>query len=259
MIGSRRNPRIIELARLHRPDHRRSTGKTLLEGPHLLTEALTAGEEVLEVFCLPADESTRQLCERHRLPLTLVSTEVLSRIADTKHPRGPVAAMTIPKRLPQGRDVLWLMVSDPGNCGTLIRTAAAFGWDVAMASRSVDPWAPKVLRAGAGGHFRIAISRTRRAPDRSIVVATVPRGGVPLAELDSRLDRSRPWWLILGDESGGIPSEYAERADLQCSIPMAGSMESLNAAAAGAILCHHLSRLRGEGGPAGADCPTQLS
>ena len=259
MIASRRNPRIVELARLHRPDHRRRTGKTLLEGPHLLTEALAAGEEVLEVFCLPSDEPTRRLCEQGRVPLTMVSSEVLSRIADTKHPRGPVAAMTIPARPPPGGDVLWLMVSDPGNCGTLIRTAAAFGWDVAMAGRSVDPWAPKVLRAGAGGHFRIAIGQTPKAPDRSMVVASVPRGGIPLAEVGGSLDHGRPWWLIVGDESGGIPSSQAERADLRCSIPMAGGTESLNAAAAGAILCHHLSRLRGEGGQSVADGLAQLS
>ena len=259
MIGSRRNPRIVETARLHRPDHRRSTGKTLLEGPHLLTEALAAGEEILEVFCLPADEPTRRLCDRRRVPLTLVSPEVLSRIADTKHPRGPVAAMTIPTRPPRGGDVLWLMVSDPGNCGALIRTAAAFGWDVAMAGRSVDPWAPKVLRAGAGGHFRIAIGHTWEAPDHSVVVASVPRGGIPLAEVGRSLDHGRPWWLIVGDESGGIPTSHADRADLRCSIPMAGGTESLNAAVAGAILCHHLSQLRGEGGPSVADRSARLS
>ena len=259
MIRSRRNPRVVELARLHRSDHRRSTGKTLLEGPHLLSEALSSGQDVLEVFCLPADEPTRRLCQRHGVPLTLVSTEVLSRIADTRHPRGPVAAMNIPTRLPTDNDVLWLMVSDPGNCGTLIRTAAAFGWDVSMASRSVDPWAPKVLRAGAGGHFRIAISQTRQAPEGSTVVASVPRGGIPLDRVGLSLDHGRPWWLIVGDESAGIPSAYAERADLRCSIPMAGGTDSLNAAAAGAILCHHLSRLRGDIGQAAADRHAELS
>lgn len=258
MIHTRRNPRIAELARLHRSGRRQSIGRTLLEGPHLLSEALAAGEEVVEVFCLPSDEPTRQLCEQHGVPFTLVSPQALSRIADTKNPRGPVAVMTIPRRSAEGRDVLWLMVSEPGNCGTLIRTAGAFGWNVVMGGRSVDPWAPKVLRAGAGGHFRVAIGRAREAPRNSMVIASVPRGGIPLDDLRHSLDYDRPWWLVVGEESAGIPATHAERADLRCSIPMSGGAESLNAAVAGAIICHHLSRLRKGGGQAFPDRPSEL-
>jgi TrmH family RNA methyltransferase len=233
-------------------------GKTLLEGPHLLVEALTAGEEVIEVFCLPTDEAIRELCEQHGVPFTLVSPQVLARIADTKTPRGPVAVMTIPMRLAQGRDVLWLMVSEPGNCGTLIRTAGAFGWNVAMANRSVDPWAPKVLRAGAGGHFRVSISQVREAPENSLVVASVPRGGIPLEDMKHRLDYDQSWWLVVGDESGGVPATHIEGADLRCSIPMASGTESLNAAVAGAIICHHLSSLRTAHGQAMQGRPSEV-
>ncbi len=244
MIRSRRNPRIIELARLHRTRHRKLTGKTLLEGPRLLSEALAAGEDVTEVLSLPADEPTRGLCEQRGIPLTLVSEEVLFRIADTQNPRGPVAVLTIPATSPQGRDILWLLVSEPGNCGTLIRTAAAFGWDVMMGGQSVDPWAPKVLRAGAGGHFRVAIGEARQAPQGALVLASVAQGSVPLSRIEGELDHGRQWWLVIGDESAGIPQSITERADLWCSIPMEGGVESLNAAAAGAIICHYLSELR---------------
>ena len=244
MILSRRNPRIAELARLRRARHRRLAGKTLLEGPHLLSEALAAKGEVLEVLALPEDAATHELCKEHGIPLTLIGSEVLDRIAGTKNPRGPVAVLSIPRNRPGGGDTLWLMVSEPGNAGTLIRTAAAFGWGVATGPGTVDPWAPKVLRAGAGGHFRVAMVQVEEPPPEAMVVAAVPRGGVPLAELGPLLDHSRQWWLIVGEESRGISPEHAERVDLWCTVPMSGGTESLNAAAAGAIVCHRLWELR---------------
>lgn len=244
MILSRRNRRIAELARLQRARHRKTARRTLLEGPHLLSEALASDGEVLEVLALPEDAATRRLCEERGIPLTQVSSQAMSRIAATKTPRGPVAVLSIPRNRPRGRDTLWLMVSEPGNAGTLIRTGAAFGWDVATGPGTVDPWAPKVLRAGAGGHFRVAIAEAEGAPSEATVVAATPRSGVPLPDLGSLLDHSRPWWLVIGEESRGIPAEHAGRVDLWCSIPMSGGMESLNAAAAGAIICHRLSELR---------------
>ncbi len=206
------------------------------------------GEKVSQVLALPDDKTTRRLCEERGIPLTLVSGEALSRIADTKTPRGPVAVLTIPRYEPGGRDTLWLLVSEPGNAGTLIRTASAFGWDVAMGPEAVDPWAPKVLRAGAGGHFGVAIREVEEAPREAMVVAAVPRGGVPLSELDCRLDHRREWWLVVGEEAHGIAPTYADRTDLWCSIPMSGRAESLNAAVAGAIICQHLSVLRSASG-----------
>ncbi|MDE0231104.1 MAG: RNA methyltransferase [bacterium] len=244
MILSRRNPRIAELARLHRARHRRLSGRTLLEGPHLLSEALASDGEVLEVLALPEDAATRRLCEQRGIPLTAVSREALGRIADTKTPRGPVAVLSIPRKRPGGGDTLWIMVSEPGNAGTLIRTAAAFGWDVATGPGTVDPWAPKVLRAGAGGHFRVAMEQVEEPPPEAMVLAAVPRSGVPLAHLGPLLDHSRQWWLIVGEESRGISPGHAERVDLWCTVPMSGGTESLNAAAAGAIICHRLWELR---------------
>ena len=195
------------------------------------------------MLALPTDEETRNLCDREGIPLTLVNDQVLSRVADTKNPRGPVAVLNIPRHETGRRNVIWLLVSDPGNCGALIRTASAFGWDVAMGNKAVDPWAPKVLRAAAGGHFGLTITDARQPPSQAMVVAAVPRGGLQLSEMAGRLDRERRWWLVIGDEAGGIPFDLEDRVDLWCSIPMSGCVESLNAAVAGAIICHHLSRL----------------
>ncbi len=215
-----------------------------MEGPHLLAEALGAGECVTEVLALPEDEETLRRCAEKSVQVTLVSRPVLQRVCDTKNPRGPIAVLTIPDQEPSPGDTLWLMVSTPGNAGTLIRTAAAFGWDVAMGPAAVDPWSPKVLRAGAGGHFRAAVRRVAEAPPDALVVAARPRRGVPLPEIVDHLEMHRDWWLLIGDESRGVASSYEDRVDLWCSIPMPGGSESLNAAAAGAIVSHHLAGLR---------------
>ena len=128
-----------------------------------------------------------------------------------------------------------------------------------MGDMSVDPWGPKVLRAGAGGHFTASISEVSEAPSQAIVVGAVPRGGVPLPQVGEHLDPDRQWWLIIGDESGGIPSSYGRRADLWCSIPTPGRVESLNAAAAGAIICQHLSGVRGDRRVDSTGPPAELS
>ncbi|MEX1271440.1 MAG: RNA methyltransferase, partial [Acidimicrobiia bacterium] len=136
-VRSTRNPRVTAAARLRRARERKRLGLTLLEGPHLLEEALAAGAEVLEVFGLGSPQPA--------VPNWVEVTEdVLIRLADTESPRGPVAVMRIPPAVTATRDHLVLGVSDPGNAGTLIRTAAAFGLDVAFGSDAVDPWSPKV-------------------------------------------------------------------------------------------------------------------
>ncbi|HEU5113966.1 MAG TPA: hypothetical protein VFU96_11665, partial [Acidimicrobiia bacterium] len=117
----------MEAARLNRARVRRATGKTLLEGPGLLTAALDAGVTPDVVFALPDDEMTALLGEQQGFELTLVESSVLSRVSGTETPRGPVAVITVPEpSRPTGRDMIvaWGL-GDPGNVGTLIRTAAA--------------------------------------------------------------------------------------------------------------------------------------
>lgn len=175
--------------------------------------------------------------------VTLVSAEVMRRLSGTQHPRGPVAIFEIPAPAPLGASsavVLW-GVGDPGNAGTIVRSAAAFGVAVAATEGSVDLWAPKVLRAGAGGHFATSIT-----PDvpRSIdavrtsgleIVVTVPSGGAAPAVAED------PFALIIGDEAAGVPADVVAQADRTVSIPMVGDVESLNAAVAASICLYALT------------------
>ncbi len=224
----------------------------LLEGPNLLAEAVDAGIVVETVFGLPDDAAAARLAVAAGAEWLEVDEPVLRRLAETQNPRGPVSVAVIPpSRTPAG-DVLWLDAGDPGNVGTLVRTAAAFGYGVSLGVRAADPWSPKVLRASAGTVFRVDVATDGSLPAESVLVATVARGGTDVREAAGALDRARPWTVLVGDEAKGLPQETLERADLRVTIPMPGGTESLNAAVAGAIVAYELRRVRNSDGPAGS-------
>ena len=236
---SHRNRRVAEAARLHRVEERRVRGQTLLEGPHLLAEAVRAGAPLVEVFALSEDADTRHLARSAGVELVVVGEEALRRLSSTRNPQSPVTVIQIPpSRLDPVRSLLvaW-QISDPGNLGTMIRTAAAFGLDVGTMAGSADPWSPKVLRAASGGHFQTGIAALDDMGSLdAIKVAAVPSGGGPASSLPKgRLA------LLVGSEAQGLPATVIAGADARVTIPMTGPTESLNAAAAAAILAYEIS------------------
>ena len=130
---------------------------------------------------------------------------------------------------------LW-RVADPGNVGTLLRAADAFGAGVALSKGCADPTGPKALRASMGAIFRVPLTEFDEPAGRRI--ALVPRGAVPLPEVELDGDVV----LVLGAEREGLPADVLERCDVQASIPQPGEAESLNVAMAGAIALYELSR-----------------
>ena len=166
-----------------------------------------------------------------------VTQAVLDRLAPTEHPRGPVAVVAIPEPEDPGPRVVVLDgLADPGNAGTVVRTAAAFGVGVAATPGTVDLWSPKVLRAAAGAHFRTNIGPVDAAD--YVTIATVPTGG-----LDPRDVHPGPTWaLLVGEEAAGLPDDVVAAADHRVTIPMPGGIESLNAAVSAAIMLYVLTR-----------------
>jgi TrmH family RNA methyltransferase len=238
-----RNKLVVEAASLHRARERRDTGLTLLEGPHLLGEALVAGVIPMRMFALDDDTETARLAHRHSVDLHLIDDAALLRLAGTGTPRGPVAVIEVPSgSVPTGTGMLvsW-GVSDPGNVGTMIRTAAAFGWDFGFTGGTADPWSPKVLRSAAGGHFRLTVARVgslAALDDWGLTsAASIVRGGVDPATL-----APGRYALLVGTEAAGLPREVIEAASVLLTIPMPGGTESLNAAVAAAILTYELSK-----------------
>ncbi|HET8558427.1 MAG TPA: RNA methyltransferase [Gaiellaceae bacterium] len=130
---------------------------------------------------------------------------------------------------------LW-RVGDPGNVGTLLRAADAFGAGVALSAGCADPTGPKAVRASMGALFRVPLSGFDEPEGKR--VALVPEGGIPLPELDSGGDIV----LVLGAEREGLPGEVLERCEERASIPQPGGGDSLNVAMAGAIALYELAR-----------------
>jgi TrmH family RNA methyltransferase len=130
---------------------------------------------------------------------------------------------------------LW-HVADPGNVGTLLRSADAFGAGVALSSGCADPTSPKALRASMGAVFRVPTAGFDEPA--GLRVALVPRGGTPLPELELAGETV----LVLGAEREGLPHEVLERCDARASIPQAAGAESLNVAMAGTVALYELAR-----------------
>lgn len=240
-VTSTRNQRVVAAARLHRTADRQDRGLTIIEGPHLLEAAMAGGAVIRDVFCLPDDTVTLSRSRDMSLVPVVVNEAVLARLAGTEAPRGPVAVMVVPDDVVVERDAVVLHVDDPGNAGTLIRTAAAFGMDVVI-SAGTDPWSPKVLRSAAGAHFSTRIGRS--IPPGWLTIATVPRHGTDLANLSSSLDPARRWAVLIGSEAHGLAPPVIEDADIRVTIPMDGGFESLNAAIAGSIVMFELALIR---------------
>jgi RNA methyltransferase, TrmH family len=194
----------------------------VVEGEDLLEAGLDAGLDPADV--LVADED--------------VEAALLAEVSTLAHPPR-VLAVFRREDLPRGARPVTLAlwhVGDPGNVGTLLRTADAFGAGVALSEGCADPTGPKAVRASMGSLFRVPLSTFDEAPGKR--VALVPDGGNPLPEL--RMDGAVV--LVLGAEREGLPTEVLGRCEERVSIPQPGEGESLNVAMAGAIALYELSR-----------------
>ena len=167
-----------------------------------------------------------------------VAPELLADVSTLAHPPRAIGVFRRAD-LPRGTRPVTLAlwhVGDPGNVGTLIRSADAFGAAVALSDGCADPTSPKALRASMGAVFRVPACGFDEAGGRR--VALVPRGGKPLPELELAGETV----LVLGAERDGLAPEVLERCDERASIPQAAEAESLNVAMAGTVALYELAR-----------------
>ena len=222
MITSRDNERLKLIRKLQERSWRDKLGLFAVEGEDLVEAGLNAGLEPSDV--LVADED--------------VEAALLAEVSTLAHPPRVIAVF---KRddLPRGSRAVTLAlwhVADPGNVGTLLRAADAFGAGVALSEGCADPTGPKAVRASMGAIFRAPSSRFEEPAGKRF--ALVAHGGTPLPEVSVDGDVV----LVLGAEREGLPADVLDRCDEQVSIPQPGGGDSLNVALAGAIALYELSR-----------------
>lgn len=255
MITSTSNPRIQWIRDLQRKRKSRSDeGLFVVEGIRLAEEALaTGGEPRLILHTSDPDERTGRLIDgfvRRGAHAMLVSDPVLRSCSATESPQGLVAVVPIPHPPPPDRLTLAVIVdgvTDPGNLGALLRTSLAAGAEaVFLTSGTVDAYNPKVVRAAMGAHFRLPIlaespAAIRRRVDGLAVWVADPRGGEPIYRLDGR----SPVALVVGGEARGPSPEWRSFEATPVTIPIAPQVESLNTAAAAAVILFEIRRQRG--------------
>jgi TrmH family RNA methyltransferase len=163
---------------------------------------------------------------------------LLAEVSTLGHPPRVIAVYRradLPRAVRPVTLALW-RVGDPGNVGTLFRSAAAFGAGIALSSGCADPTGPKALRASMGAVFSVPVSAFEEPG--GMRVALVPRGGTPLPELEVDGDVV----YVLGAEREGLPPEVLDACDVQASIPQSDGAESLNVAMAGTIALYERTR-----------------
>lgn len=259
MITSSKNPKIQWVRELQgRARIRREEGAFVVEGVRLAEEALAAGwgaRLVLHVEDLnPRGRAVVEGFTGQGAPVEVISEAVMSAASDTATPQGLLAviemrSLPLPEKLgfvfiPDG-------VRDPGNLGTMLRTAAAAGADaVFLPPESVDPYAPKVVRSAMGAHFRLPVQplsweqiESQLAGQGLNLFVAAAREGVRY----DLADFTHPTALLIGGEAEGAGLQAERLAHRFVHIPMPGEMESLNAAAAAAVLLFEVARQRAGG------------
>ncbi len=223
MITSASNPRLRLVRRLASGRQRDRLGLFVCEGEDLVEAALDAGIEPADLLVAGSD----------------VEPALLAAVSALPHPPrviGVFRRSDLPPYEPLPATLALWRVADPGNVGTLIRTADAFGAAVALSKGCADPTGPKALRAAAGAIFRVPLGRFEQPGGRR--AALVAHGGEPLHEVEL----GGQTVFVLGAEREGLPADVVAACDVRATIPLAAGAESLNVAAAGAIALYEHSR-----------------
>ncbi|MFN2388540.1 MAG: TrmH family RNA methyltransferase [Actinomycetota bacterium] len=256
MVSSVRNPRVQEARKLRRRAARDEAGTFLAEGPKPVAAALAAGARVHDLFIGESarpDPGLLESARARKVAVTRVGDAVIRAICDAATPQGVVAvvAMGPQPELPARPTLVVVLaeVRDPGNAGTLVRSAVAAGADAVVFSKgSADPFGPKTVRAAAGALFAVPVLRDVDLPS---VFGALRARGVTIVGTDARatttydaLDLTRPVAFALGNEAWGLDPSTVALTDETVRVPMPGDAESLNVGIAGSLLLFEAVRQR---------------
>jgi RNA methyltransferase, TrmH family len=253
MITSSQNPKLKLVRSLQgRAKERHEAGMFVIEGVRLVEEAVRVNWPFQFVlFSDGLNERGKELLNTlttNRIEVEETSGDLLQNVSETKTPQGILAVLKL-NQLPISSSPNFLLIPDqirdPGNLGTLLRTAAAAGVQaVLLPPETTDAFAPKVLRAGMGAHFRLPV----HSMTWEEIHECVKNMRVYLADMNGQscweTDLRQPLALMVGSEAEGASEEAQRLAMQKISIPMPGEVESLNAGVAGSVLMFEVIRQR---------------
>ncbi|ADU08002.1 TrmH family RNA methyltransferase [Micromonospora sp. L5] len=257
-----RTPRVVAARRLQRRRDRDQAGRFLAEGPQAVREALARAGTVVELFGTPAAldryADLAAAAARADVPVSEVTDDALAALTETVAPQGLVAVcrhldVPLEQAVARGPRLVAVLVGirDPGNAGTVLRTADAAGAGaVIFAGEAVDPYNGKCVRASAGSLFHVDVVR---AADPLAAVEALRAAGLEIlattgygdSDLDDLADAGRlaaPTAWLFGSEAHGLPDELTGAADARVRVPLHGRAESLNLAAAAAVCLYSSAR-----------------
>ena len=247
IISSTKNEKIKELVKLQTAKGRKKTGFYLLEGEHLVEEAIKE-KAPIELIVVSSNrmEDYQYLLEQTAVHVLVVSEEVFQKLSMTETTQGILAAVKIENQAEppcSGRIIVLDAVQDPGNLGTIVRTADAAGFDaVVLGTGTVDLYNDKVLRSMQGSHFHIPVFQADlreylpvlKKQGVEVAVTALHRDSKDYSILQGKSDVA----IVVGNEGQGVSNEVIDLADIVVTIPMFGKAESLNVAIASALLMY---------------------
>lgn len=243
-ITSLKNPKVTAWKALKDRKGRRESGCFLVEGRKMVEEALASAFDVEAVLVQEGVSFPDGLT----MPVYELPAHVLAAVCDTKTPQGIATVVRMKEQSALGKHIVVLDgVQDPGNVGTIIRTADAAGLDgVLLSNQCADVFSPKVLRATMGSIFRMNLRTTDDLPgeltklrEKGYSILSSQLDGTPFYEREKVAER---FALIIGNEGNGVSEQVQQTATHQVRLPMRGGAESLNAAIAAAIMMYELMR-----------------
>ncbi len=228
---------------------RRKEDLIVLEGTRLVRDALLTGHQPQFLLLSEGfhDEALERLLKQTGSETLDVSEAVMQHVSDTQQPQGVLGVFPMPRtEIPDPLNHVLILdsIRDPGNLGTILRTAAAAGIEAVLLSPTcADPYNPKVLRSGMGAHFRIAVAGAEweEINARCKGMAVYMAAGESQQRYDE-VDWSRRWAIIIGSEAHGAGDAARQLATTGIRIPMAADTESLNAAVAAGIIMFEATR-----------------
>lgn len=243
-ITSLKNPKVTAWKALKDRKGRRESGCFLVEGRKMVEEALKSAFDVETVLV----QEGMELPDGLTMPVYELPAHVLAAVCDTKTPQGIAAVVRMKEQSALGKHIVVLDgVQDPGNVGTIIRTADAAGLDgVLLSTQCADVFSPKVLRATMGSIFRMNLRTTDDLPgeltklrEKGYSILSSQLDGTPFYEREKVAEQ---FALIIGNEGNGVSEQVQQTATHRVRLPMRGGAESLNAAIAAAIMMYELMR-----------------